>query len=75
MKEREKVKIHNTPYFAEVWKSDVSDIKMKHPNKEIYVCFNTECDLDTLKDNESVCFGDGEHYYFVLTNKLTKAQP
>ena len=32
----------------------------------------TVCDLYTLKDNQSVCFGDGQTYYFRLTERANK---
>lgn len=68
MQSRVKVKIYNTPYFAEIWEKDLKDVESKHPKLDVAVCFDVKCDLDKLKSNESVCFGDGKHYFFVLTD-------
>lgn len=33
------------------------------------VSTSLECDLTKLKDNQSVVFGDGKTFYFLLTEK------
>jgi len=60
------VKIYDTNMTANIPAEIVKDVKEKHPTKEMMVCFDLECDLTNLKDNESVCFGDGENFYIVL---------
>lgn len=63
------VKIYNRETTANIDAEIVKDIKEKHPKFDISVCFDLECDLTKLEDGESVCFGDGKNFYFVLTDK------
>lgn len=61
-----KINIYKTNYKAEIPKEMFDDVSVKHPNKEIQVHFNTDFQLDELGDNESVCWGDGETFIFIL---------
>ena len=63
------VKIYNKKITANIDAEIIKDLKEKHPNKEVNVCFDLECDLTKLNKGESVCYGDGENFYFVLIKK------
>ena len=63
------VNIWRTPYKAKIPKEIFEDVKTKHPNKEISVSFNTSMELCELSHLESVCWGDGKTFIFILTSK------
>ena len=66
MKKKQKISIWHTPYKTEIPKNMINDVKTKHPNKEVSVSFNIHFELDQLADNESVCWGDGKTFVFIL---------
>jgi len=63
------VKIYKTNYTANIPTEIIEDVAIKYPNKIILVCFDLECELSELSNDESVCFGDGENFYIVLKDK------
>lgn len=63
------IKIYGTKYTANIPTEIVKEVEVNFPNKEMAVCFDLECELSTLKKDESVCWGDGETFYIVLTDK------
>lgn len=67
-KTKVEVGIWKTPYTTFIDKEIIEDLQGKHPDiDKVSVHFNTEFILDALAPNESVCWGDGKHYCFILT--------
>lgn len=64
--ELKNVKIWKTDYEALIPLEMYNDVKSKHPNTEISIHFNCHFELDELRLNESVCWGDGKHFVFIL---------
>ena len=69
MKDKIEIKVWKTDYTVFIPIKMVEDINSKYPNYDVSVNFATEINLDTLKENESVCYGDGKSFMFVLTKK------
>ena len=66
-----KTNIWRTDYTADIPLEMYEDVKNKHPNFDVSVYFNPNgrVKLSKLADNESVCFGDGKSFVFILTKK------
>ena len=62
----EEISIWRTKYFAMIPKDLTDHVRENHPNKEISVYFNTNIELNTLSKGESVRFGDGDQFMFIL---------
>ena len=60
------VKIYKKNKKANIDTKIVADVMIKFPKKEINVCFDSKCELDKLNEGESVYYGDGKNFYFVL---------
>lgn len=58
--------------LADALSNDVNWLKVNErcgATHHIEKVMGTEVDLTKLKDNQSVCWGDGETYHFRLTEK------
>ena len=62
----EKLNIWRTEYLALVPKKMIDSVKENHPKKDISVHFNTDFLLSDLREKESVCYGDGKSFVFIL---------
>ena len=60
------VKIYNTNLTANIDAEIIKDVKEKYHKAEVFVSFDTECELSKLKNNESACYGDGVNFYIIL---------
>jgi len=64
------LKITGTPFFIPADNENLIRVRQHFGKTRIIEAFlNEEINLKDLKDNESVCAGDGEHFYFKLTLK------